>query len=186
MKGPKPKQRKVCPACQIEKDRSEFYKKLTSISRLCKPCSLADTKSRKHLYVGKYHETQNAWRRKKYASDPAYREAIAAQKKRRYDREKERLNAERRRKWASDPFCPARKHNRWHDIKERCPAWVDLDEILKIYAACPEGHEVDHIIPLKGKIDGRPVTGLHVPWNLQYLPVALNRKKYNKITEGDL
>jgi len=41
-------------------------------------------------------------------------------------------------------------------------------------------------VPLRGIIDGRPVTGLHVPWNLQYLKPAENRKKKNKITEQTL
>lgn len=50
------------------------------------------------------------------------------------------------------------------------------DEIVEIYKNCPEGYEVDHIIPLKGK----NVRGFHVPWNLQYLPKIENRKKGNR------
>jgi len=48
------------------------------------------------------------------------------------------------------------------------------DQLLEIYANCPEGYEVDHIHPLSRG-------GLHVPWNLQYLPVSVNRSKGNKL-----
>lgn len=60
------------------------------------------------------------------------------------------------------------------------PPWLTqthLYEMAEIYANCPPGHEVDHIVPLQGAT----VTGLHVPWNLQYLTVSENRAKSNKL-----
>lgn len=61
---------------------------------------------------------------------------------------------------------------------QRTPAWANLEKIKNIYQLCPEGHHVDHIIPLQGKL----VSGLHVPENLQYLTKEENLKKGNKYT----
>lgn len=56
----------------------------------------------------------------------------------------------------------------------QCPADADHEKIATIYRDCPEGHEVDHIIPVsKG--------GLHHQDNLQYLPKLENRRKFNKL-----
>lgn len=60
--------------------------------------------------------------------------------------------------------------------RQRKPPWVDSALIKRIYANCPEGYEVDHIVPLNGAM----VSGLHVPWNLQYLPISENRRKRNR------
>lgn len=59
---------------------------------------------------------------------------------------------------------------------KRTPKWADLGAIQQFYKNCPEGHHVDHIIPLQGKL----VSGLHVLENLQYLPAAENCGKCNK------
>jgi hypothetical protein len=58
----------------------------------------------------------------------------------------------------------------------RTPSWVDREAVNQIYKDCPAGLTVDHIIPLQGKT----VSGLHVPWNLQYLTASENSRKGNK------
>jgi hypothetical protein len=184
--GKKPFLTKICPVCQIDKPRSDYYKKGDTISHKCKPCSRADMNLSAPKYFGKYLEKQNQWRRDKYQNDLAYREKIAAQKKSRYILICNMENAKRRERWKTDPFCPARKYYRRKDVKDRTPKWVNLEEILQIYAQCPVGYHVDHIVPLKGLINNRPVTGLHVPWNLQYLTPQENQRKHCRITDDYL
>lgn len=184
--GKKPFKKKVCPTCGVLKPRSQYYKKGATVSHKCKPCTLADSKSRASKYLGRYQDRQNNWRRNRYATDKKYRATIARQKMARYAALRDVINAARRERWATDPFDPARLHYRRKDVKDRTPPWVSKKDLLAFYAACPKGKEVDHIVPLKGIIDGRPVSGLHVPWNLQYLTKYANRKKYNRISERDI
>lgn len=59
---------------------------------------------------------------------------------------------------------------------QRTPKWADGAAIEAFYLACPPGHHVDHVIPLRGKL----VSGLHVVNNLQYLTDKANMSKGNK------
>lgn len=56
------------------------------------------------------------------------------------------------------------------------PSWANLTKIKEIYDNCPAGYQVDHIIPLQGKL----VSGLHIETNLQYLTREENNRKSNK------
>ena len=76
------------------------------------------------------------------------------------------------------------KHNaakrRVRQKQAQLPLTDEQQQWMKeIYEQCPEGYEVDHIYPLRGENS----RGLHVPWNLQYLPTDVNRKKRNKLPE---
>jgi len=63
----------------------------------------------------------------------------------------------------------------------RIPPWSQTELIEQFYENCPEGHHVDHIVPLKGK----EVSGLHVIENLQYLTAEENLRKSNKFYGAD-
>lgn len=100
----------------------------------------------------------------------------------------QRMTARRR----GDPIAHAEAHRRWaqanpgkvralamarHAAKlRRTPKWADLAAIRAFYEACPQGHHVDHIVPLRGEL----VSGLHVLENLQYLPARDNMLKSNQ------
>jgi hypothetical protein len=56
------------------------------------------------------------------------------------------------------------------------PKWADLELIELIYAMCPTGYEVDHIIPLQSKL----VCGFHCEQNLRYLKRGPNASKGNR------
>lgn len=82
-------------------------------------------------------------------------------------------------KWKSEnwPALKAYIASRKKRVRRQTPKWANLEEIRDIYLKCPAGHHVDHIIPINGK----SVSGLHIPKNLQYLPAIENLRKSNKI-----
>ena len=81
-------------------------------------------------------------------------------------------------RWVSEEH-KARKNREWAATRRArkrnaTPPDADKEKIRDIYLNCPEGYEVDHIIPLsKG--------GLHHQDNLQYLTADENRRKGSKI-----
>lgn len=109
-----------------------------------------------------YYERRLRERRDKYAADPTVRL-------------KRSIEARRYRAANLKKICAMVKARELGKIL-RTPAWSDPDVIKGIYEGCPKGHHVDHIVPLQGK----NVSGLHVSWNLQYLPAAENIRKSNK------
>jgi hypothetical protein len=59
---------------------------------------------------------------------------------------------------------------------QRTPPWVDYERIRAFTAACPRGCEVEHIVPLQGRL----VSGLHTMANLSYLTKSANCSKGNR------
>jgi len=78
-------------------------------------------------------------------------------------------------------YCSKNCEKAWENtfkkkVKRNNVKWLTFEqkkEIAKMYAFRPPNHDVDHIIPSNGK----NVSGLHVPWNLQYLTYKNNSGK---------
>jgi len=160
---------KTCRSCQRSQFISEFYKQsargISGVRGTCKECDNA----KKSLYRA------------------ANRDKLIEQKKLDYQANKERYlkNKQQYRKENSGKIN-ALNAARKVVIKQRTPKWLDevgferiqneykLAALLTKVTGSP--WHVDHIIPLQGK----NVSGLHVPSNLRVLQAAENISKKNK------
>lgn len=87
---------------------------------------------------------------------------------RKYRTEEEKLAARRKRqREIFMRYYSKKKYQTPHD--------ADLTAIKEFYMNCPDGYEVDHIIPISRG-------GAHSIENLQYLTVTENRRKGNRLT----
>lgn len=150
---------KKCTKCNKNKELSEFYRKNKGkyYCSICKECD--KEKCRKYRAKTNYPEL----RRKQYLKNKN-RENYLSKK---WDKDN------RKRKNALCAKYRAKKLN-------ATPKWLTedhLNEIKQIYKDCPKGYHVDHIVPLQGK----NVSGLHVPWNLRIVTAEENLSKGNKL-----
>lgn len=160
---------KICSCCKQFKDFSNFFKSKRTkdgFNGQCKICS--------NLGVAK-------WIAKNLEKSAIYKKTYTVK-----NLEKVKLS---KKKYADNNKgkMTTRANKRRASKLNRTPSWLtkeQLKEIEQWYVIAKdlqwlseEPLQVDHIVPLQGK----NVSGLHVPWNLQILPRSLNISKGNKI-----
>lgn len=180
--------KKICSKCGDNLPIDNFHKSVNRLSGLTSQC--------KNCYKDFYEENSEIIiaRVKKYEeNNPEKRGKV----NKNYYKENKKYHIDKASKWNKNNPEKASKSQRLYDKANQprknartalyrarkiqaTPSWLSSqqkDEIRRIYENCPKGFQVDHIIPLRGK----NVRGLHVPWNLQYLPALENNVKGNRI-----
>ena len=174
---------KQCSVCQETKPFLSFHKQKSGpggYRSACKDC-------RKGEHVDRYEADKDEWNKRSVAwraANPDKAKLIYAKFR---EANREQRNADKR-DWVQanrghvNAYCVKR-----HTAKlNRTPAWLSEFDKLKIEClyqlAAMRTREsgciwhVDHIIPLQGKF----VSGLHVPSNLRVIPAVENNRKYNR------
>lgn len=168
---------RMCSTCKEQKDISCFYFNKTKQRYFseCKNCN----KKRSSLWNKANAESYKKNSKLHKIKNP---EKYIMYKKNEYVRNKNKYRDSGKRYRNSKHGRAVRLHLgrlREAKIKKATPTWLtksQIEDIKKFYLNRPSGYHVDHIVPLSGKI----VCGLHVSWNLQYLPAIDNIKKRNK------
>lgn len=175
---------KMCSTCKLSKPMAEYQPRSKGSARLHTACRECTAK-----YMAEYRA--------------ANKERMAAQKKAWAEENKEH-KAEQDRGYAqANPEARRAARNKWIKLnpgkdaaakalnkiarKKRVPGWLTSDDLWMISQAYELASlrteqfkfawHVDHKIPL----NGRTVSGLHVPLNLQVIPWIDNLRKGNRV-----
>jgi hypothetical protein len=172
---------KVCSKCGESKPIEAFGKNRTTTDGLAKWCKTCKKETDKQYYI-KNREKIKEYRMKN-------REKRLEQKRKWYKANREKVKAYDKEWVKNNP--DKNRHNvalRRAARIQRTPCWLTEDDkvlIKRKYTLAQKKTEstgelwvVDHILPLQGKL----VSGLHVPANLRVIKHTTNARKYNKYT----
>ncbi len=185
---------KKCLGCDTIKPLSEFSARINTkvgVQSKCKTCNKQyRTKHQEHINANQkayYQDNRQEMIADQKRRDALRVEEISINKKAHYQANKSLLAQYKKEYREANPG----KINAWVAKRaaaklQRTPKWLSveqLSEIEEFYTIAKEIQwlsseklHVDHIVPLQGK----NVSGLHVPWNLQILPASINISKSNK------
>ena len=175
---------KTCSTCKEQKPLADYQPRSKSSSRLHSACRKCTAK-----YMAEYRA--------------AHKQKIAAQKKAWVDANREHKAAQDKAYAQANPESRRAARNKWIELnpgkdsaakafnkaarKKRTPKWLTSDDLWMISQAYELAAtrtdkfgfswHVDHKIPL----NGRTVSGLHVPLNLQVIPWIDNLRKGNRV-----
>jgi len=186
---------KRCSKCSEEKELSQFYRQMGH----CKDCGkkylkqwrLDNPEKHKAQTLRHYANTSERFKRYSIEYHANNTELVNAKKRDSYKKADKSVINERRRKLyhTSDKFndiIKAGNSVRHKRLKQSIPAWISIDDIKPFYQEAQrltketgKMHHVDHIIPLQGKT----ISGLTVPSNLQVLLGSDNSKKNNRVED---
>jgi hypothetical protein len=168
---------KTCQKCP-QSNPLEFYKRTRSKDGLCSLCKVCHKKFNKEWSKANPRVGDPEYQRE-YAQ--ANKAELNAARRERYKEKRSSVDAVNKKYQLSPKGLASTRHRnaKYRAAKlNALPKWIteeQLSSIKNIYANCPFGYHVDHIMPLQGE----NVSGLHVPWNLQYLPASENIRKSN-------
>jgi hypothetical protein len=165
---------KNCIKCNIIQSYDSFCKnkkykdEKDAICKSCKKHYNAEWRSR---FVDKVLDSSRKWaRNNRDVCKESYKKWASANP----DKVRRRMSLWKK---SNRQICTYWENSRRAKKLNATPKWADLKKIKEMYINCPSGYHVDHIVPLNHPL----VCGLHVHWNLQYLPASENLKKSNKL-----
>jgi hypothetical protein len=173
---------KICTKCGVKQELHMFHRgnNPDGYRTWCKTCMSAYKKEYRIKNAERLSAQQKEYDQKKYPLRKKYYQD-------RYVALKDKI-AEQSRLWRiNNPHLNAKKSTKRRAAKiQRTPIWLSNDDHWMIEQAYELAAlrtklfgfswHVDHVLPLQGKM----VSGLHVPTNLQVIPGKENLMKNNK------
>ncbi len=173
---------KTCTKCNVKQPLTMFHKGNNPDGHRtwCKSCMSVYKKQYREKNAERLSAQQKEYDLKKYPERRGYYQA-------RYKALKEKISEQSKAWRTKNPHLNSKKSNKRRAAKlQRTPHWLTEDDHWMIEQAYELAAlrtkltgiswHVDHKLPLQGKT----VSGLHVPLNLQVIPGKENLMKHNR------